>query len=466
MAEQRSNIVDFLFILRDVFAKEPPVISKQNQNIRPPPSLSQQQQRQTATPPTVPPLPPELATNEPSPVPTPAPQATQNPPPVPPQLPPKPDAIKPPEARQPVQAEKYNKPPPLPPLPAELAQPQPDTPLSNGRGEQYLPKRSSSLRTQVAPLPHPPPPQGQIYQGHSQGYQGRGVPPPHMVPGAIQQQQQQQPQYQPQPPLPALHPNIAKPPPPPPSSTHPQYHTSQRSIPGIHQVPPVQQPVPQKKPAQDLLTSPFELELPVQESVSTPPPIPPNPQKDVILQTLSHTLTQTLHSNIDQINSGLQPLHSQSNALHSAAATLQSEISTLNNFHADIQSNTAILQQSLHRADAVIADAKGRLSSSSSSSSSAAPNQSIAGRTPPGLPPIDEVLVAPTVVGKQIYDLVTDERGIERAIYALQSGLVKGRVGFDTWTKLTRGLAREAFLKKALIRKAAKGMGLAVEGGL
>ena len=66
-------------------------------------------------------------------------------------------------------------------------------------------------------------------------------------------------------------------------------------------------------------------------------------------------------------------------------------------------------------------------------------------------------------MGKQIYDLVADERGIERAIYALQAGLVKGRVGLDTWAKLTRGLAREAFLKKALIRKAAVGMGLSVE---
>lgn len=173
----------------------------------------------------------------------------------------------------------------------------------------------------------------------------------------------------------------------------------------------------------------------------------------MLLQTLSRTLTQTLHTNIEQANSRIEPLNSQSKALHDAIATLRAEIAAVNAFHANIQTNTQILQQSLHRADGVIADAKSRISSSSASSSS---------QQPAGLPAIDEVLVAPTVVGKQIYDLVTDERGIQRAIYALQSALVRGRVGVDVWAKSTRNLAREAFLKKALIRKASKGMGLAV----
>ena len=73
------------------------------------------------------------------------------------------------------------------------------------------------------------------------------------------------------------------------------------------------------------------------------------------------------------------------------------------------------------------------------------------------------MLVAPTVVGKQLYDLVADERGIQQAIYALQAGLVKGRVGVETWARLTRGLAREAFLKRALVKKAGRGMGLVLE---
>ena len=43
--------------------------------------------------------------------------------------------------------------------------------------------------------------------------------------------------------------------------------------------------------------------------------------------------------------------------------------------------------------------------------------------TPAGQPPIDDVLVAPTVVGKQLYDLVAEEQGIQQALYALQAAL-------------------------------------------
>ena len=67
-------------------------------------------------------------------------------------------------------------------------------------------------------------------------------------------------------------------------------------------------------------------------------------------------------------------------------------------------------------------------------------------------------------MGKQLYDLVADESGIQQAIYALQAALVKGTIGVDTWSRHTRGLAREAFLKRAVIRKIGKGMGLEEHG--
>lgn len=141
-------------------------------------------------------------------------------------------------------------------------------------------------------------------------------------------------------------------------------------------------------------------------------------------------------------------------------ATLQSEVRALNAFHATLQSNTAILQQSIHRADATIADAKARSASASTSSSPSASAAALASDPPPGLPPIDEVLVAPTVVGKQLYDLVAEEQGLQHALYALQGALVRGVIGVDSWSRHTRGLAREAFLKRALIRKIGRGMGL------
>ncbi|KAJ1299704.1 hypothetical protein OPQ81_005030 [Rhizoctonia solani] len=57
----KSNIRDFLVILQDIFAKEPPVIARgQAQQSRPPPPPHAQQQA-TPTPPPVPPLPQELS---------------------------------------------------------------------------------------------------------------------------------------------------------------------------------------------------------------------------------------------------------------------------------------------------------------------------------------------------------------------------------------------------------------------
>lgn len=62
-------------------------------------------------------------------------------------------------------------------------------------------------------------------------------------------------------------------------------------------------------------------------------------------------------------------------------------------------------------------------------------------------------------MGKQLYDLVAEEAGIQQAIYALQVASVKGVIGVETWSRHTRGLAREAFLKRALIWKIAVGLG-------
>ncbi|RJE17564.1 hypothetical protein PHISCL_10097, partial [Aspergillus sclerotialis] len=135
-------------------------------------------------------------------------------------------------------------------------------------------------------------------------------------------------------------------------------------------------------------------------------------------------------------------------SLHSAVAQLRGEIASLNSLNSTLQSNTDILKQSLHRADGVIADAQSRTKAPASEAN------------PSGLPPIDEVLVAPTVVGKQLYDLVAEEAGIQQAIYALQAALVRGVVGVEAWSRHTRGLAREAFLKRALVRKIGRGMAL------
>ena len=106
-----------------------------------------------------------------------------------------------------------------------------------------------------------------------------------------------------------------------------------------------------------------------------------------------------------------------------------------------LHTNERILAESTRVADTAIAEAKTRKP-----------------------PDIDEVLVAPTVVGEQLYRVVAEVRGIEEALFAVAKAVERGRVESGVFVRITRALAREQFLLKALGRKIARGMGL--EGGV
>jgi ESCRT-I complex subunit TSG101 len=120
--------------------------------------------------------------------------------------------------------------------------------------------------------------------------------------------------------------------------------------------------------------------------------------------------------------------------------SMNSEIHALESLSALLTSNASILHTSLHEADAVI--------------------KSSQGRAPPG---VDEILVAPTVVGNQLYELVCEERSLGDALFVLSRASERGRVVASVFAKATRGLAREWYLKKALVKKIGRGMGLVTE---
>ncbi|KFY70396.1 hypothetical protein V501_02268 [Pseudogymnoascus sp. VKM F-4519 (FW-2642)] len=120
-------------------------------------------------------------------------------------------------------------------------------------------------------------------------------------------------------------------------------------------------------------------------------------------------------------------------ALHA----LQSETAQLEALEGALSSNTASLNSSLASADALIK------------------------RAPQMTPPsIDDLLVAPTAVANQLYDAVAEERALGDTIFVLGRAVEKGRVAPQTFVKVTRGLAREWWLKKVLVRKCARGLGL------
>ncbi|KAK0744627.1 UEV domain-containing protein [Apiosordaria backusii] len=446
----KSSILDFLAILRDVFGKEPPVVARQPGGPPPPPA----QQLQTASPPPVPPLPPDLAPRPASQIPPHSPENAARPPPPPP----KPGM--PVDPRQPVQGSPRPAGPPVPPLPPKAGRPMSQYVPEDPRIHHEQQGRPGPSRYETAPplppqAPHSPP-----------------APPRPFRPSAQQQQQPPPPgaQYQQQPPLPGAQ---YQHPPPPPSNFSPgtpqpsylpppdprqslspqqqfaplpqqpwqQHHQPQQSqqqpppqIPA--QQPPSPQPQP-KRPVPDLMDA-DDLTLPLPSNTTAPPPpIPPNPEKDALLHQLASTLYSLRQQARQQNASSLLGLQAQRQAMLAAGNRLQAESAQLTQLSNLLTSNTSILQDSLRKADGVI------------ESSSRLPE-----------PNIDGLLVAPTVVGNQLYDLVAEERALADAIFVLGRAVERGRIAPQTFARLTRSLAREWYLKKALVRKIGVGMGL------
>lgn len=178
--------------------------------------------------------------------------------------------------------------------------------------------------------------------------------------------------------------------------------------------------------------------MPAQSTV-TAPPIPPNPEKDALLRQLAQTLASLRQRSRQQNESSMAGLKAQRLAMQGALPALQSEMSQLTQLSNLLVSNTHILREALHKADGVIEGSKNHPA-----------------------PDVDELLVAPTVVSNQLYTLVSEERALGDAIFMLGRAVERGRISPAVFAKTTRSLAREWYLKKALARKIAVGMGIGV----
>jgi ESCRT-I complex subunit TSG101 len=144
-----------------------------------------------------------------------------------------------------------------------------------------------------------------------------------------------------------------------------------------------------------------------------PPPIPPNPEKDYLLHQIGLQLRTLRQQSLAQTNSSLPALQSQHNALTNTHHLLLAELNELKSLDAALASNERILQDSMRKADEVIASAAGR-----------------------EVPGVDEVLVAPTVVGGQLYELVCEERAVGDAMFVLGRALERERIGVDVFLKV------------------------------
>lgn len=159
----------------------------------------------------------------------------------------------------------------------------------------------------------------------------------------------------------------------------------------------------------------------------------------MLLHNLAKALASQRQHTRTQTNSSLPGLDAQRHAMLTAMGNMQAEVQALESLNGLLASNTNILHTALRDADAVIESSQHRT----------APN-------------IDEILVAPTVVGNQLYELVSEERSLGDALFVLGRAVERGRITPAVFAKMTRSLAREWYLKKALAKKIGRGMGLTI----
>lgn len=357
-------------------------------------------------------------------------------------------------SRPPQPPQQHQTPPPLPPLPPEMA--------------PNSPNRSQDVPGMPRPPPKPPKPHQQQQPSPEHAVNGRPLPLPQGSANAGPPVPNRPSRYETAPPLPPQargasphnlvssplnHPQRiaqALPHPPIPNQNHPPYHqvppdqrfwqapaATQAAPPAWSQHAPQPRNQPPPPPPPDLLDEPLTLSIPEQTPV-TAPPIPPNPEKDALLRQLASTLASMRHRSRQQNDSSMAGLQAQRTALLSVVPAMQSEMAQLSQLSGFAASNASILREALHKADAVIEGSRSHPK-----------------------PDIDELLVAPTLVSNQLYTLVAEERALGDAIFMLGRAVERGRISPTVFAKTTRSLAREWYLKKALVRKIGQGMGLA-----
>ena len=460
----RASIAEFLEFLQQVFAKEPPVISKAQQQQYQRQGRQSVVQQQPVASPAPPQLPPKQTIGSPEPAEMPASD-------VPPPRPPKADEQS--TERWPNRSSSRNTAtdgPPLPPLPHERRSTQLTSEINQSQSPYRAatqppvlrsPSQSSTYangRPSGPPLPHRPDQPYAQQQTHHQhranNYDRSPVSPLSPTNGYSELPEAK---YTRPPPIPQpthlQRPQLQPPQPPPIQRQYPQY-SMQLPQPNLEAMPP--QPFAQgqaytppqhqqvKQPPPDLLSDPFDIALPgssPSDQRAPAPPIPPNPEKEHLLQALSKSFVQQVQQKVHQNLSAIAPLQAQQHALRAAQERLESEIHQLEQLDQTLASNEAILHRSIRECEQTIKNAKSK---------------------PP--PPIDEVLIAPTMVANQLWSLCAEEAACREAMYVLQKAVDRGRVSGHDFVRQMRSLGRECFLKMVLARKCARGMGLDVDG--
>ncbi|GMK58814.1 hypothetical protein CspeluHIS016_0602560 [Cutaneotrichosporon spelunceum] len=301
--------------------------------------------------------------------------------------------------------------PPLPSQPSKQVPPPPPPPQMPPHPPQHLWSPPPGAPQPPPPLP-PQPPQPQSLQ-HGQPY---GVPPaggyaaPHQPgpyasqpgPGYPQQHAQQQPQQPLQTHVPAPGPEL----PPDLMSSSPE--TTTTALPDSGDAPPV------------------------------PPSKPPPPSvlhlHAVLLPHLTAVLPPLMHS------LQLQKAHlvERREDLATGEPAIRDEMARLEAVKNVCDAVGGRMQGVVEKGEARIADLEQR-----------------------GDVSVDEVVCSISIVHNQLVDLVAEDNALSDTMYHLTRALDAERIDLDRYLKAVRSLAREQYMKRALIERIQEGMGQA-----
>ncbi|KAK9460966.1 UEV domain-containing protein [Lipomyces oligophaga] len=170
---------------------------------------------------------------------------------------------------------------------------------------------------------------------------------------------------------------------------------------------------------------------------ATGPPLPMHPEHINLLNEVGVALQRKATASQPDLQKQSEQLKSTLEMLSQTEANLAREKSELERITDASNRNKKFLIDRLSRAEKVISEAH---------------KQSQVN--------VDELITAEAAVFNQVYELAADDLAINDTIYVLGKALDRERISLDIFLKHTRTLAREQFLKRALVKKIAASTGL------
>ncbi|KAK9329930.1 UEV domain-containing protein [Lipomyces starkeyi] len=167
------------------------------------------------------------------------------------------------------------------------------------------------------------------------------------------------------------------------------------------------------------------------------PALPPHPEQKRLLNDIAAVLQKKATEAQPKLQQQADHLRNTLDMLRRTETNLASEQSELTRVSEACARNKTILKDKIRQAEEAIIEASQR-----------------------GEVNVDEIVCAEAVVFNQLYELTADDLAIEDTIYVLGKALDRERISLDDFLKHARTLAREQFMKRALVRKIALDTGL------